>query len=212
MKFFITLLFLLLPAIILADAYPGISIGINLPWISGDDVETEFRSVACGLYFGGQLEFLISKRVSFNPSLVYSVKGARWKYDREDGGSASDWSRARYLELPLNFKFQFMQGKKLKPFIKTGLVPALFLGATKKVTVSGKTVLKDNYNVAAREYDLGIEIGGGIEIPFKNGHILINPIFIFGFFSVDKIDDMIIQNRVISIILGYLFKKGGANE
>lgn len=212
MKFVITLLLFSLPVNVFANTYPGISIGINFPWISGNDVETEFRSIAYGLNLGGQLEFTISNKVSFNPSLVYSVKGARWKYDRNDGSSASDWSRARYLELPLDFKFEFLQNKKLSPFIKTGIVPAFFLGATKKISVSGDTVLKASYNVAAREYDLGINIGGGIAIPFKNDHIILSSIFTFDFFSVDKTDDMSIKNRAVSIIIGYLFRKGKSNE
>lgn len=210
--FIITII--VLPLSLFADISPGFSIGMNCPWITGDDLDTEFRSIAFGLYLDGQLEVSISRIISFNPALAYSVKGSRWRYKRDDDdeSTASDWSRARYLELPLDFKFTFMHHKKIRPYLKAGVSPALFLGATKKVTVAGKTVLEKSYNKGASNFDFGINIGSGIERPFFKGRLMICVIFTFGFINVDSTDEMMVQNRNVSLTLGYLFKKRMQNE
>ncbi len=212
MKNKLTLLILLFPLYLFSDITPGISLGVNFPWISGDDVETEFRAIAYGVYISGDLEFFTSKRFAFNPSIAYSVKGGRWKYDRDDGSTASDWSRAKYLELPLDLKIKFLKDKKVSLFIKAGISPSLFLGATKNVTVSGENVLNESYNIAARNYDLGIGLGGGVEMPLLKGCISISSKCTIGLFSVDGTNDMNVKNRSVSLVLGYLFCKGKGNE
>lgn len=78
------------PAQLLVKGGPGICNVI------GDDAPDD-KSFFLGFYLGVARDFQLSKKVQFQPAMIYSLQGYHW------GNSSVD--RFHYLQMPLNFKF-----------------------------------------------------------------------------------------------------------
>lgn len=199
-----------------ADINIGARVGLNLSKISGDDVEDEFLTLLPGITGGILAEFHITSFFALRPELFYSAKGAEWEYDRSEEGSeediAKDKSRVHYFEIPINLVFSLPQDKRIDPFIYGGAAVSLFLGANKTVTIKDKEVLNESRNEAARNYDIGIDFGGGVDLQIGKGKIVIDAKYTIGLLSVQDEGYDEVKNRALSISAGYSLAIGKGDK
>ncbi len=126
----------------------GPRIGLNFPTVAGVNNNATFKT---GMHIGGYAKINLSKSISFQPELLYSMKGCKYS---NGGGSLA----LNYLDIPLLFNF----GKKFH--FQAGIQPSLLLSAKAKAGGSGnKTDIKSNVN----GFDIAPILGLGYQ--FENG-------------------------------------------
>ena len=189
----------------------GCRAGLNLATISGD-VEDEFLTMNPGLHAAADVELGLGKWLGLRSGIAYTMKGARWSYDRENAegeeSGAHDDTKASYLEIPLSLQFRPPVSWKIKPYVSFGPALGLFLGAQKTVKVDGEEVYSATRNEGARNVDLGLTAGGGAGVRVGPGEILLEVCFTWGLLTVDASGDEYVVNRALSITLGYSLPLG----
>ncbi len=195
-----------------ADLFIGARVGLNLSRISGDDVDgEEYITPLPGVTGGIFSRFRFTDFFAVQPELFYSAKGVKWKYDRsEDSGDdeAKDISRIHYVEIPVNLVFSLPFEKKINPYIYGGAAAAFFLGATKTVTINNTEVLNESRNEGARNYDIGVDFGGGFYLSIKRGDIVLDVKYTLGLLTADDEGYEEVRNRALSLSAGYSFTLG----
>lgn len=126
----------------------GPRIGFNFPTIAGVNNNAGFK---VGLHIGGYVKMDLSESISFQPELLYSMKGC--SYINGGGGMSLN-----YLDIPLLFNF----GKKFQ-FV-AGVQPSLLLSAKNQIGSSGNKVdVKSSIN----GFDIAPVLGMGYSL--ENG-------------------------------------------
>jgi len=137
------------------------------------------------------------------PGLLYSEKGEKVEVFIDDGNGpgpsvVSGAERLGYLELPVNFLYVIKEIKFAKVYIGGG--PYIGYGLSVSVYADGKTT-SYSFNKFQSNPDYGLNALLGAE--FKN-RILVNAGYGFGLGNVS--DGNTLQNRVISVSVGYMIK------
>jgi hypothetical protein len=121
----------------------GPRIGLNFPTIAGVNNNAGFK---VGLHIGGYVKINLSESISFQPELLYSMKGC--SYINGIGGGLS----LSYLDIPLLFNF----GKKFH--FQAGVQPSLLLSAQNK---NGNTGAKTDVKSSLNGFDIAPVLGLG---------------------------------------------------
>ncbi|HZY36928.1 MAG TPA: porin family protein [Mucilaginibacter sp.] len=137
------------------------------------------------------------------PGLLYSVKGQKVEVFIGDGNQqgpsvVSGTERLNYLELPVNFLYVIKEIKFAKVYVGGG--PYVGYGLSVSVSADGKTT-SYSFNKFQSNPDYGLNALLGAE--FKN-RILVDAGYGFGLGNVS--DGNTLQNRVISVSVGYMIK------
>ncbi|MGN6647116.1 MAG: porin family protein [Cytophaga sp.] len=126
----------------------GPRIGLNFPTVAGVNNNAGFKT---GIHIGGYANFALSESISFQPELLYSMKGCSYI----NGGGGLSLS---YLDIPLLFNF----GQKFH--FQAGVQPSLLLSAKNQNGSGGsKTDVKSSVNGfdIAPVLGLGYKFDGG---------------------------------------------------
>lgn len=95
LSFSIALVALLAPSLSTAQSF-RVKGGANFGSVIGEDAPDD-KSLFVGFYLGIAKDFQLSKKIQFQPGMVYSLQGYRW------GGNISN--RFHFVQMPLNFMF-----------------------------------------------------------------------------------------------------------
>ncbi len=189
--------------------------GLNLATLSGD-VEDEFLTVSPAIHAAVDIELRSSRWLGLQSGLAYTMKGARWSYERENADGeesrAHDDSRVSYLEVPLYLQVRPPVAWKISPAVYVGPALAFFLGAVKSVEVDGEEVLEESRNEGARNVDLGVSAGAAALVALGPGQAFLDVRYTWGLLSVDATGEGYTVNRVLCIALGYRWTVGGRQE
>jgi hypothetical protein len=178
----------------------GVKAGLNLATMSikaaGEKVDDIKMNV--GFHVGGIVDIPFMETMSFQPGLLFSVKG--YKIDND---AMKSTGTPLFIEIPLNVVYKIPFGEN-KILINAG--PYLGYGIAGKSKVGDE---KDNIKWGNKDdsdskpLDFGLNIGAGAQI--KN--ILVNLNYGFGFANLTPKGDSDNKssNRVIGISVGYLF-------
>ncbi|MFY7811077.1 MAG: porin family protein [Flavobacterium sp.] len=179
----------------------GVKAGLNLSTVSIErSVSSEINNLA-GLHIGFFAHVPLGSKVSFQPELLYSMKG--FKENFSGGSTKYDATiKANYLSIPLMFQYNFID----KFYAEAGLQGDVLLSANAKETYtyydnSTKTTdvdVKKVYN----SFIFGLNIGAGYQI---TNQLSANIRYHFGLSNADDIDNVNFKNRVLQIGLGYSF-------
>ena len=103
--------------------YMGIQGGMNISKLSQPD-NSSIESINNYL-FGVTGIFSINQWMSFQPEVIYTVKGAKGNaiYGSNSSGSIEGTATLKYLELPLLFRFMYPNSSNVIPHVFVG--PAL---------------------------------------------------------------------------------------
>jgi hypothetical protein len=168
----------------------GIKAGVNLANVSGDNTD-EFKSIV-GANAGIAANFGFSDLLSFQPELLYSMKGAKLEQ-----GSDKVESRINYLDVPLLLKLN-ADG----PFFEAGPQVGFLVSQKTTYDIGGMSTSSTSTD-GTRKVDLGYVLGVGYQLASGpslglryNGGI--------SDLSDPSTDDKN-RNSVFQIQLGYMF-------
>jgi hypothetical protein len=161
-----------------------------------------------GFHVGATAEFPINDMFSFEPGLLLSTKG--YNYERPGSSDYTEKLNLFYFEIPLNAKATFdVEGVKIYgafgPYLGLGLSGKY---KTKTSGVSDNSTVNwgsDSENDDLKRFDLGINVGAGVEIK----SILVGINYGLGLANISSYTDggNKAKNRVFAISFGY--KLGG---
>lgn len=154
----------------------GIKAGLNFSNFSGNDTEG-FKGLT-SFHVGVLKEFIITKKVSFQPEILFSTQGVQIEKMDDD-------YKLNYFTLPLMVKFYIND------------VFSVHAGPQLSV-LAGET--KDVLPIEGETFEYGI--AGGLEYTITGG-LFVQGRYIMGLSKIS--DDADIKNSVIQLSLGYFF-------
>ena len=183
------LLLLFAASTLVASAQIGAKAGINIASLKGDDAED--TKALIGFYLGLYYNAVLSGNISFQPEIVYSVKGA--KIDGTDGGKLV----LSYADITALMRYNFASGL----FIGTGPQLGLLLAAKAKDDDDSEDI-KEFFKSTnfAWAFALGYMSGGGIGFYVR---------YDLGLAQILEAEGSDMKTSVIAIGLRYNFGGGG---
>lgn len=203
-----------------AFAQFGIRAGVNFTNVSvkeGDDLDDENTKIKPGFHVGATYDIGVTDMFAVQPGLLFSTKGAKYKYDDGNGEYAVT---PYYLELPINFLYKPVLGDGNLllgggPYVAYG-VGGKWKDKYEDESATGKLVFINDYEnepedddveVYGRKLDAGINFLAGYEfsnrfsVQFNAQLGLMN--------TVPKFDgekpDGAVKNNGFGISIGYKF-------
>jgi opacity protein-like surface antigen len=177
----------------------GITGGLTVAKVGGSDVND--AKLKTGFVGGGVAVFPISPTFSFQPELVYAMKGSKFT---DQGTDAS--FKLNYVELPVLVRYDVPVTGGTKPFLLAG--PAFALETTCKIsgTDQGTTVTfgcQDFFNQVGantdtKSFDVGAMFGGGLAFDVNGRVMTVGIRYNIGFMKV--FSDTDVKNRVLSFV------------
>lgn len=154
---------------------------------------------------GTSLIIPLNDVVSLQPELNFIRKG-RYDQDCSGGISTESTKSADYLQLPLLIKFTpsyFSDDAKTKVFFNFGPYGSVLLGAKERIEIGSSSAtnsVKDSYS----NYDFGLVIGVGVQIPINTKALQFDLRYDMGFKDITKDSDSY-NTKAITLGVGFLF-------
>jgi hypothetical protein len=180
-----------------AQTIVGITGGINMANISGDDTEMLGSEPEMFMRFaaGAFLNIPISDGLAFRPEVLYAQKGAKWAGEFM-GTSWESKFKLAYIEVPLMLQYTVEAGGALGILLMGGGYFGYNMSAdvwAEAGAVENEEDIKDDI----ADFDYGVVVGGGIVI---SNMIEIFARYSMGLASLDDTDaDLDMKNSVIEI-------------
>jgi len=195
---FVTLVMLVAVSVSsLAQTKFGLKAGVNIANYGGDAEGTDARIAP---YFGGFANFAISEKLSFQPELLYSMKGAKSSY-KDEWEEEETTDKLSYLDIPLMLKYNVAGGLNLQAGPQVGLL----LGAKQKNEYKSDEG-SGSVEMDVKEYMKKIEFGLGFGLGYDFGAFGIDARYNLGLSNIyDSEEDVKITNNVIQIGVSYKF-------
>lgn len=183
----------------------GVKAGMNIATLGGDDVgDVDSRT---GLVVGGLVHYRLSDLLAVQPELLYSQKGAKFS-ETLFGEPISGTFKLDYLEVPVLLRVDVPTGgPELRPSVHAGPTFALELSCKVSFSGFGESGTEDcdsDIDSDRRTVDLGMALGGGLDVAFRGGTLLIEARYTLGLRTLDSSSNPEdVKNRVWSITFGY---------
>lgn len=149
-----------------------------------------------GFALGVSLDHGLNSRLSFAPELLYTIKGGK------DPTSNANL-KFSYIELPLLFRFKFLTGGPVRPFITAGLAVS-FLKSCAFIDDRGDSQHCSDYYGKHDSYgrtDLGALAGAGVTVR----RIGISLRFEQGLMDISTAKEFISKNRTLVVLGSFAF-------
>ncbi len=175
----------------------GPIIGMNIANLTEDNYDNATENCRIGTAVGGFFTYSFNDRFLLQAEGLYSMKGIKLKYDDGSKGTI----KIDYLEFPVLAAMAIPLNSIFTPRVYLG--PAFsFLMSAKNVDDDGTTNIKNS----VKSIDMGLVIGGGVNIEAGPGAVTIDARYNLGLLDVDDTEDSSsAKNSVISILVGYAF-------
>jgi hypothetical protein len=175
----------------------GLRAGLNFASLTGDDVNEAMLDSRTGFVLGGFAVFRQTPTFALQVEAAYSMQGVEIDVGSESGTIILD-----YIQFPVLARLDFhTDGGSVQPHIFAG--PQISVLVTSEVKANGMT---QDIEPETSPLDVGIVLGGAIDIPMQEGGISIGMRYEHGFISVDDTGDAEdIRNSVVSVMSGYWF-------
>lgn len=129
------------------------------------DETSRDSSSKVGITGGAYIAFLLAPRLTFQPEVLFVMKGV--KLSETNGGTFS--ARIHYLDVPLLVRFRARANSQTPVYLFGGPNFGIKLGSSAKLDAPGNTVSSPgnsvslDINPALKTLDLGFAVGGGFE-------------------------------------------------
>lgn len=178
-----------------ANAQFGVRAGVNLANVSVSDGDESLEySNLLGFQAGVTYDYAINENLSFNPGLLFSMKGAKFNLDF-GGTTFESKTKLNYIEVPLDFSYAAGAVN-----INAGPYVALLMSAN--VDAEGESMdIKDD----VKGVDFGLNFGLSYDV---NEMISVGAQYGLGLSNIDDSgegSEVTIKNKVISFYAGYAF-------
>jgi hypothetical protein len=180
----------------------GAEVGYSRSDLSGADAN-QIRSRQ-GALTGVFLYFPVRTGLAVRPELLFSLKGGRTLAELEGGGTATLDIELAYLELPVLAHYAPAIGR-FRPVLFGGPSTALQIGCDLQLVVQPDPIRAtcNEADITFREWDLGLVLGGGVEVHLNRATLALEARYTAGLRSV--LDDARVQNRAFAILLALTF-------
>ncbi|MFA5780064.1 MAG: porin family protein [Elusimicrobiota bacterium] len=196
-------LFIVSSVIYAKEIKGGVKAGINIANWSGDDVEKEDKKSRVGIVAGGFVTIPLNDQFSLQPELLLSMKGVKYEGSFM-GESYESTVKLTYIEIPVLAKLNIPSEGSVKPNVFLG--PSIGMKASAKSEFVFGGVSEESDLEDVKSLDLGLAIGGGVDIDAGAGKVTLDARYTMGLTSInDSADDLDVKNSVIAIMAGYCF-------
>jgi hypothetical protein len=195
----------------------GAKVGANISTWGGSDADRLGLGDAgsrTGLVIGGLINHRLSPLLAFQPELLYSQKGP--KYSEQFMGQTLEATvKLDYVEVPLLLMVNVPVGSpQLRPTLHVGPTLAYEVGCKVSFSFFGESETEDcdsepdfDDDVAPadrRKFDLGLGLGGGLDVDFRGGILTFEGRYTMGLRTLDTSSDpWDVKNRAFSLTFGY---------
>jgi len=163
------------------------------------DTQSVDVSAKLGATGGGFVQFAVTDRFSFQPELLYVMKGVKLDLNANAGTVTTG---INYLEFPLLARITAPVSEQLRAYVLMGPAPAVKWSANASMDVAGGNVeLSEDFDAAIGSRDFGLVFGGGLE----RDSYLIEARYTLGLIDIPtgvyRHDDAL-RNRAFSVMVG----------
>ena len=156
---------------------------------------SDFKKSSNGIQAGASFQAGITRGFSLVSELYYMRKGGKLK-DNNPLTSHVTSLRLNTLELPVLARFHFG-----KFYVNAGPSIAYNFSGTRKIdNVSAKLSFK-NSPEGFKRFDAGVQMGGGVEFPFKQKRIALDIRYAYGLTNISYDREM--HNRAIMVRVNF---------
>ncbi|MEO6524084.1 MAG: porin family protein [Mucilaginibacter sp.] len=191
----------------------GVIAGLNLASISSTSSGSSISSSSlAGFHVGAFADFELSKSVSIQPGVLFSLKGGSDESTQSSGSysvHATDKLTLNYVEIPVNI-FYHIPVSIGKIFLGGGPYVALGLSGKEKVTYTGSVSGNAEANVTfgsnsgdVKNPDFGLNLGAGIAL---QNNLLFKVGYGIGIANLSNTSGTTSHNNVFGISVGYSFR------
>ncbi len=176
----------------------GVKGGLNFTSFHGDPWGWESKTRFCAGLF---VNFRINKVFAFRPEILYTQKGAKhsfWQWQ-----IIEETVKLSYLEIPILIKITEPTPGMFKPNLFVGPYFGYNLIARRRTEIDGQLEEEVDIDEDTKDLDLGIILGGGADVVFPFGTIVLDGRYGLGLITTDEEGRHEVKNKVISFMLGY---------
>lgn len=166
----------------------GAKLGYNSSTFVGADLPGKGIGSQAGVILGGYVSYEFNNMFSLQQEVLFTFKGSKVNTI----GDVWLSNIFLYVEMPLLAKATFLAEHRLRPYVYAGPAVAALVAA-----LNSKGLLED-----IRTYDLGLVIGGGVEIWGLSLDLRLTKGLLNFDQSASGID---LKHQTISVMMGYAF-------
>lgn len=158
-----------------------------------------------GALTGVFLQAPLRGALSLRPEVLFALKGGLAQATVEGGGSVPLDIGLAYIEMPVLLRLAVPRGR-FRPMLFGGPAPALQIGCDLQVLDPGTPLRAacDETNLPAfRDFDVGVVVGGGVEVRWPQSGLSVEARYTTGLRSV--LDGVDVRNRSVGVLLALTF-------
>jgi hypothetical protein len=143
--------------------------------------------------------------LALRPEVLFALKGGRTQASVQGGGSVELDIGLAYIEVPVLLRLGVPHGR-FRPMIFGGPAPALQIGCDLQVvdpTTPARASCDETDVPPFRQFDLGIVVGGGLEVRWPQSALSLEARYTSGLRSV--LNDVDVRNRAGAVVLALTF-------
>ena len=166
-------------------------VSTNLNYGGSNSALADYKKSANGIQAGASFQAGITPKFSLVSELYFMRKGGKLKANKS---LTTNESRIRLntIELPVLARFHFG-----KFYMNAGPSIAYTLSGNKKIDDLSTKLSFENSSESFKRFDAGIQMGGGVEFPFKQRRIALDIRYSYGLTNITY--DKEIHNRALMI-------------
>ncbi len=166
-------------------------VSTNLNYGGANNSYTDYKKPNNGIQAGASLQAGITPGFSIVSELYFMRKGGKLKANNPSTANASG-IRLNTIELPVLARFHFG-----KFYVNAGPSIAYNLSGSKKIEdVSAKLSFANSIE-GFKRFDAGVQMGGGVEFPFKQRRIALDIRYNYGLTNITYNKEM--YNRAVMV-------------
>jgi hypothetical protein len=208
----VTILLCALPGSVLAQAPsrprgPRPAVGAQVGYSRSDLGGPDAQRVGSrqGALTGVYLQAPLGGPFWLRPEVLFALKGGRTQASVEGGGAVELDIGLAYIEVPVLLRVGARRGR-FRPLLFGGPAPALQIGCDIQIvdpTVPVRAACDETDLPAFRGFDLGVVVGGGLEVRWPQSALSLEARYTTGMRSV--LDDVNVRNRAVGVVLALTF-------
>jgi Outer membrane protein beta-barrel domain len=176
-------------------------VSTNINYGEANSAMTDYKKTANGIQAGVSFQAGITPSLSLVSELYFMRKGGKLKANNPLSSSESNL-RLNTIELPVLARFHFG-----KFYVNAGPSIAYTISGDNKIDALSTKLLFENSNQGFKRFDAGVQMGGGVEFPFKQRRIALDMRYNYGLTNVSYNKEMYNRSVMISVHFSKRWKR-----
>jgi Outer membrane protein beta-barrel domain len=176
-------------------------VSTNINYGEANSAMTDYKKSANGIQAGASFQAGITPGFSLVSELYFMKKGGKLKANNPLSSSESNL-RLNTIELPVLARFHFG-----KFYVNAGPSIAYTISGDNKIDDLSTKLLFENSNQGFKRFDAGVQMGGGVEFPFKQRRIALDMRYNYGLTNVSNDKEMYNRSVMVSVHFSKRWKR-----